>query len=261
MIESHQNRSVTKYRVIVAALLAIIAGMVTLELSSPSPFDWRLVAQNFGAFLIGTATVALLWEWFAKRSFFEDILSAVRLSTNIRDAGIERFSLDYKDFDWKALFEDAGEVDVFFTYARSWRNNYIEQIRAYASRDNVQMRVLLPNPTNEELVSRLSQRFGKEDQEVARYIREAAEYFKTQFSVSPESNAQLEIRYTERSPQYAFYRFDGVAIITFFNQLGRTGKVPCFCTARGGSFFDFASNEFNELFRGAKSLYGDHRDE
>lgn len=250
---------ITEHRVIIGALAAIIVGLLVLEALDEGSFEWISIGENLAAFLIGTATVTLLWEWFAKKSFFEEILDAVRLSSNIRDAGIERFSLDYKDFDWKGLFNDqVREIDIFFSYGQSWRNNYVEQVRSFARRDDVRMRVLLPNPQDDKLVNRLAERFkplsGEANPEkIKKQIQEAADYFKKHFVEASNKKADLEVKLTNQSPQFAFYRFNGTAVVTFFNHLGRTGKVPCFSVSRGGLLFEFAKDEFDELFEQAES--------
>ena len=89
------------------------------------------------------------------------------------------------------------------------------------------------------------------EEQVKQAINDAIEFFIDIFKKGKGKNTTLSIWLVDRSPEYAFYRFDQNAVITFFNHLGRTGKVPTFQLTSGGNLFEFARDEFEELIDAA----------
>lgn len=98
------SKEVTQSKTINGALFILIIGVLMWVLGNQ-------LIQELGSFLIGSVAIALVWELYVKRSFFEEIFAAIGISRNLQEAGISQFELDYKEFDWKDLFKRA----KFFT--------------------------------------------------------------------------------------------------------------------------------------------------
>lgn len=229
------------------AIVGIILLWTSSALQSKESAIWvTALSGHAGGFLVGTASLALIWEVRVKHLFMQDLLNAVRLSSDIRSAGIAAFSFKYLDLDWQNLFGGAREIDLFFSYAQTWRNTYVEEITTLSTDRRGKIRVLLPDPDHPPLMDALALRFSSTPDEVKQRIADAVDYFKRIFSAN-DVGATCVLHFTRVSPEYAFYRFDDKGVVTFFNHLGRTGKVPTFEVEAGGTVFMFAQEEFNEL--------------
>lgn len=246
-----------KLGTIIISLCLVIVGGVLLWASSQLqtnefPLWASAVSGHAGGFLVGTASLALIWEVRVKALFLNELLHAVRLSSDIRTGGIESFSFNYLDANWKDLFQDAIEIDLFFSYAQTWRNIYVAEINDFATRGPNIMRVLLPDPDDPHLMEALALRFDSRPHEVKRRVKKAVSYFEERFGAD-EVKATCTVYFTRTSPEFAFYRFDKQGVLTFFNHLGRTGKVPSFEIHSEGSVLAFAQDEFNHLVAEAET--------
>jgi len=187
-----------------------------------------------------------------KALFLDELLRAVRLSADIRTGGIESFSFNYLDANWKDLFRDATEIDLFFSYALTWRNIHVAEINEFATCGPNTMRVLLPDPGDPQLMETLALRFDSSPKEVKQRVESAVSYFEERFGGNAVK-ATCAVYFTRTSPEFAFYRFDKQGVLTFFNHLGRTGKVPTFEVSSEGSVFAFAQDEFSQLVKDAEA--------
>jgi hypothetical protein len=234
---------------IIISMGLVVAGVLLLWTSSAlqtnkAPTWLSALSGHTGGFLVGTASLALIWEVRVKHLFLKDLLNAVRLSSDIRTGGIASFSFNYLDTNWKDLFREAREIDLFFSYARTWRHAHVAEVNNFATRGANAMRVLLPDPDHQPLMETLALRFNNSADEVKRRVEEAVSYFEKRFSENDVTSTCV-IYFTHTSPEFAFYRFDKRGVITFFNHLGRTGNVPTFEIHSDGSMLLFAQDEFN----------------
>ena len=78
-----------------------------------------------------------------------------------------------RNINWDELFEKVSEIDVFFTYARTWRNSNSNLLDQFIKRNGCRLRVVLPNPDNDVILQELSNRFAKSPEEFRNLIHEA----------------------------------------------------------------------------------------
>jgi hypothetical protein len=115
------------------------------------------------------------------------------------------------------LLGSATHVDLFFSYARTWRNAYSSELRQLVARDGTRLRVILPDRENALLVAQLAAKFKYEPDQLVAAIDEAEsdfEYLRRHCS----NMANVEQRRTSEYPVYTYYRFDGVCLVALYAQ-------------------------------------------
>ena len=133
--------------------------------------------------LVASVALGLLWELVAKRQFQQEIFSIAQVADDIHDARLRSVTTDFSSgVDFPTLLDTAAEIDILFAYARTWRHNYDKQLRALAKRKDVKLRIILPDPDNEDILSELGRRFGVTKEEMRSRILETTEEFAAMFS-------------------------------------------------------------------------------
>jgi hypothetical protein len=223
--------------------------------------------RDFGSLLIASVTVALLWELYAKRAFIDELLSQGRASINdliartilareLQEAGLRAFTTDFAhQVKWLDLFMGARRVDLFFSYARSWMNTNNEQLRKLATRADARIRVVLPDPENDQIVSELARRFGKSSDEIRANIRASTDDLLQIFVAPfPEDTApDFSLFYANTAPQFTFYRFDNRSVLALYKHREGRGGVPVFEAEEGGTIHLFVQQEM-DAFIGDEQL-------
>lgn len=148
--------------------------------------------------------------------------------------------LDFLDDpDWSELFDQANQVDLFFSEASLWRRSVEPLLDQLADRDpKVRIRAVLPDVLSRRVVRELQQRLGVDKPFVKRNIAEA--YFDL-------LNRGVEVYVTTVAPRYALYRFGGRMVITMYNQRRHeTRQVPTLQISRG-DLYDWFLDDFETV--------------
>ncbi len=173
----------------------------------------------------------------ASMAYFDDTVTA---ETN--ETGIVLATLDfYRGVPWDDLFMRAHEVDIFFTYGRSWRRSLTSTLAMFFARPDTHMRVILPSITqpNVAALPEIAKRAGQDVDTLVRNIREAYAYF---------LDNGADVWTTDTAELYASYRFDDDIVVTMYNhQRGQTEGVPTLLCRRGGTFFEWFTHDFAAL--------------
>lgn len=242
-------------RVLFLALVIAIGGIVLLYFSSLKELwqdheAWQVVVQNMGGLLVITCTITLLWEYWLRRSFLDEVLAKVRMADEIKLAGIVRITdAWHRDIDWESYFSTVKKLDIFFAYAHTWRSNYDKQLKEIAKRKGVRIRIVLPNPEDEQVVSELARRFNYTTEVLRALINESKEYFIDLRRIGANNGAQINIWFLPATPQFAFYRFDRIAIFTLYSHSRERTPVPAFVVEMGGTLYDYIRKEFDAMIR------------
>jgi hypothetical protein len=256
-------RSVLKERtnlrtVLVASIVALIGvgmlvladnngiwGMNNTNASFPS------VIRDVGGLLVASVAVALLWELFGKRAFFEELWEKIRLAEDIREAGIIQFTKDFSDVDWDPLFENVKEIDIFFIYGRTWRRLYGNRLIEAATRQ-AKIRVILPDPQDKTIISEFDRRFTNISRDA---IRELILEAKSEFELLRKKGAQVSIWYISAIPLYSFYRFDNIIVWSVYHhQRDIHSTVPAFILSKDGSLYHFVKEDFEATIQDTTGL-------
>ncbi len=241
-------------RNLLVALVITIIGIGVLYISAREDWwknykVWQTVLQNVGALLMVTVTLSLLWELYGKRSFLDEVLSKAHISKEITFAGITKItdSFHHYDIDWKTYFCTVNKLDIFFAYARTWRNTYTEELHKVAAREGVRIQIVLPDPEDKQVIVELARRFKYTEDEMERLIREAETYFRNLSKSAGANGAQIDIWFLPAAPLFTFYRFDRVGILALYTHRRELVSVPTFVCEMGGTLYDYIRKEFKAM--------------
>lgn len=243
-------RERTTLRVVLVALALVVVGFFLLFLAYQGTLLGNQpilegLANSLGDLLIASVAVSMVWELAGKRAFVDELLSRVRLSSEVQNAGLTGITVDFnKGIDWTLLFANVRKLDIFFAYAHSWRSNNHSDLLAVARRRGARVRVVLPDPDDESIVSDLARRFNSEPSKIRENILEAEADFRQMRPSTGQRCASISLWYLQASPQLTLYRFDNVAIIALYKQRHELVDVPTFICEQGGTLYEFAWRDF-----------------
>jgi hypothetical protein len=248
-------RERTTLRTIITMMSAIIAGGFFLYFAMAAPFlmkhpNFQSLVREFGALLIASVSVALLWELASKRAFLAELMNKAKMAEEVRSAGLIRIVQDFnRDIEWPQLLKTVQKLDIFFAYGETWRNNNAPYLEALAQRPNVRLRMVLPDPNDSQLMTELGRRFETAPGNVQKRINESTEYFKRVFGNTGTTKVEFSLWYLPESPVFSFYRFDDIAILALYKHAKGRGKIMTFVVEAGGTLYEFVRSEFNEFIR------------
>ncbi|WP_395110282.1 hypothetical protein [Actinomadura sp. SCN-SB] len=201
--------------------------------------------NNLGSILIVSVGLALIWEWFGKRSFAREILETARTSTDVHAAGLVQVGMNYvQDADWDALFSGVQKLDIFVAYGRTWRNSHFAKLQRVATTRGARIRVFLPDPDDNHTMSVLAERFSMSEQR----LKDAVNESKLEFSSLQQAGAaDVQVYFRKGDMVFSCYRFDNIAIITLYTHSRSRGQVPILVCRNGGSLYDFVRDELRAI--------------
>lgn len=232
-------------------LLIIIAVNTDWLISHPG---LQTPIRELGGILVATVTVALLWELYAKRAFLGELMVAAKIAEDVRAARLLNITSDFvRGVHWDEFFRKTNRLTIFFSYGNPWKD-YGEELHHLATRHNTQVQLMLPNPTDEKVVSELAHRFGQTSEEVKQGILRTERDFKELFDID-ESSTQFSIWYLSFAPVFSYYIFDDVVVLTLYkHRKGRVHTIPAFVFERGGSLYDFINEEHKAIINESNQL-------
>lgn len=138
----------------------------------------------------------------------------------------------YGAVDWEGLFSQSSSVDLFFTYAYTWRHLFGEAIDDFVGRPGTQLRVVLPDLRSETATAEIAKRAGQEQSTLRQRVSEAIDYF---------LQRQVELRLHDAAQTYTAYRFDDVVVVAVYpHRRGPVQDVPTLliqADSAAGAFF------------------------
>lgn len=177
----------------------------------------------------------------------EDILAKITISGSIDDAGLVGITMQPRNIDWDGLFGKVSEIDVFFTYGRTWRNSNSNLLDQFIRRSGCRLRVILPNPENDVILQELSNRFSKSPEEFRNLINEATKDYLKMREIGEKHGAKVELWHASVTPMFTIYRFDKAVILALGSYKSAKGDVPHLICKPEGSFYKYATGEFETL--------------
>jgi hypothetical protein len=243
----------TTLRTIIISIVLVVVGAGSLLMSTRFGQCNPLIAvfQDLGGLLMVSGAVSALWELAAKRSFLDEIRAKAQMTEELRDAGIIAYESDFRLLDWHELLDKASCLDIFFTYSRTWRNQYNRELLEMARRRTTRMRVILPDPEDEMTVKSLAHRFGMSETELVERINEAKAYFSGFGRMHP---AEVEVWFYPRPPLFSFYLIDDRAVLALYHHREERLYVPAFVARGGGELYSYLRDEFEAMIDENKGL-------
>ena len=189
------------------------------------------------------ATVILanvLWEVIAKENFAKSLLKQVEISENIAKSGIDAIYVDFREIDWKKEFDNTKSFTAAFIYAYSWRSNNDSIIRAFASKESrrKKMKIIVPDPEIDEIMSDLDRRFNFEKGETRRRVEDCIKYY---------SELGVAVYVFEGTLQSSYYLMDKVAVMSFFTHSKEKGTVPALRASKTGNMYKYINGDLQAM--------------
>lgn len=248
----------TNLRTLLVALLVFIAGIALLVFSETtqeiSSRLWlKAVVTNLGGLVIASVSIALLWELVSKRAFFDELLANTGLVDEIRSLGLVGLSVNaLRGPDFSKLIRSTTRLDIFVCYANTWRGTYVEELRELAKKPNFKVRLIVPNPKNQALMTEIAQRFGVgTTQALQDKINGAIDDLKNIFASADQAQSEFSVWVHEDNPVTSFFLFDSTAVVTLYKHSRGRGNVPTFVFDQGGSLFRYVETEVQAMVAGA----------
>lgn len=247
-------KSLNNYKSIVVSGVIAVIGLFLLIMPQLFP-SWNnhprllLITSNLGGLLVASLSLSIIWELTIKRSFLYEIYEVSKISSALRESGLSGVSFDFYRLDWEGYFQSAKEVDIFLTYGGSWRGAVENYIKSFALRTGVKIRLILPDPENQLLVSELARRFNKTEAEMKSRIERAISEFNVLLT---GKSCDYKLYLTTCAPLYGYYKFDRKMAITIFTQGVSKTSVPTFLIDGDGALPNFFINDFDHLIAQAR---------
>jgi len=215
-------------------------------------YEWTLATlPKVGWLILGTAIVNYLYEMHGKKA----VLDQVRLTLGVRESidrsGVLKATLEPKEVPWDSLITTTRKIDLSVSYANTWRNSHIKQLREAARNRVLKFRLLLPDPDCNRLMESLGARYGLDPGTVRDKVREAKEFF-LQIFRDAKALPRCDIRFSSQEITYAYHRFDDVSVVTFYHGLGKIGQVPTLELNANGEMAILFSKDFEKAFEEAR---------
>jgi hypothetical protein len=237
-------------RILLVSLMLIVGGLVLLFVSGyvheAGYLKTATLLEESGAAVFISGVLATLWELAGKRAFSDEILAKANMSRDLADAGIEVVSPSFQDgrIRWDQLFKNSRKLDIFISYGHTWRNTQMERIDKLLSGSSASLRVILPDPEDEQVLENLSVRFSMKREEVKGAIEAAKEFFDHR---KKKAKGTVEIHFTRALPVFSFYLFNHKAVFALYNHRLELHPVPSFVCDEDGFLFQFFTEEFEGI--------------
>ena len=243
--------SVLKQRNALAAVL-IAVGVAVLSvflmyIGTVGTEWWNVLLLQVGLALLIAAVFSGLWEWHGKRMLAQEIYELAGVGVDIQRWGIRRTSLDWREIQWSELIGASSNIDLLFSWARTWRGQNFPALKRFCANPANTLRVCLPDPSQDWLMASLSHRYGRSPSEVAADIREAARYFQ---ELQQPGGAAISVFYRNGEPLYSMHRFDSAAVLAIYPHRPIRDEAPTLHVG-AGDLYSFLRDDFESAIKGA----------
>lgn len=238
---------------LVVVLIAVAVGVLSVILILIGTADrqwWNVLLLQLGLALLIAALFSGLWEWHGKRILAQEIYELAGVGANVQRWGIRAASMDWRTLRWSDLIEGSSNIDVLFSWARTWRGHNFPTLEAFSTHPGKRLRVCLPDPDQDWLMVSLSNRYGTTPGEVRAEIQAAAKFF---IDLRRPGGAAISVFYRRGEPLYSMHRFDSKAVIVLYPHQQARGKSPTLLVG-GGDLFSFAREDFESALETATEI-------
>jgi hypothetical protein len=231
--------------------VAALLGGLALVYVAGRP-DWfkeqpgiRALVNGLGSTLIVSVAIGGLLNLVGKRALVREIFETARLSTDVEKSGLRRVGLDYTtEPEWQEYFSNTRQLDVFFAYARTWRNNNLSRLQTLASQKGAELNVYLPDLDDTLTEKVLRTRFDMTTATLRAAVEEARDAY---LALRVPSGATISVFKRAGDHVATFYRFDRVAVIALYKHKKARGDVPTLVVAESGSLYGYVQEELDAI--------------
>ena len=203
--------------------------------------------------MVATGLLTVSWEKILRRSFRDEILHLAKIPVETEDAGLERICSKFQDVtDWSRFFGESDQLDLFVCEAQIWGNLNQPYLKEFLTRKKTKLRVILPDPEREHIISDLAASFGCEPEYMRSKIQEAARFFE---GIAP-SGKKVEIWYfTGMSPKFTLFIFRNRAVLSLLNHNYDVQPEPALVFNTEGDFFPWIQEQFEVIHARSRRIF------
>jgi hypothetical protein len=234
-------RTLTNYRVAMAALVAVVVGTLLLWSETQTQGAVAAFLGGLGATLISVGLIVLVYELWLRRSIVAEFLGAAGLGSDLAATGIREVR-PWGTIDWPTFFDECpGDIQIVVGYAASWAGLHAERVvkAAVSNGARITITVLDPDAAG-ALLEFYGRMYGTDADGLRARIENAMRAWQeaAERSATAGHRVMLRIDGLDRHTPFTFYRAgDCMWVIFSPRQTGRSDDIPailCRKGARGG---------------------------
>lgn len=239
-------RRLNTWQTVVISLLAFGLGLLLIYIAGdPDNFKkqpgLKALINALGGTLTVSVAIGTILNLAGKRALTREIFETARLSTEMESSGLRRIGLDYTtEPEWQEYFSTASRVDLFFAYARTWRNLNLSRLETLAARKGAELNVYLPALDDALTCEILTTRFNMAAEALRQAVTEARDAY---LGLRVEGGAKISVYERPGDHTFSCYRFDAVAVVAMYKHKKARGDVPTLVVNKGGSLYAFVDEE------------------
>lgn len=145
--------------------------------------------------------------------------------------GIAKFYPDFVDIggDWESFLGSTSTLDLAIMYGATWRNTCRKHLHAIAGRPDGRIRVVLPDPSVDILITFYAQALGITSEDLRGRVHAAIADF---CAMAPRRH--VEVYVTTRAFRHAAYMFADSAVLALYALSGDRIQTPALLVREGG---------------------------
>ncbi|MFY1696000.1 hypothetical protein [Solwaraspora sp. WMMA2101] len=240
-------------RIVLIALAALLVGLLLLHLGGRASPSWmrnpslQALLENVGGLLVASVCLGALWELVGKRAFVAEVLEATRLGADIESAGLRQVAASFLDVDYRSLFKEVKQVDIFAVHGSAWLSRNRSFLEEVSVRPGALIRIFLSDPQVTAIIDGLARQTQTSSDMLASRIESSRQEFE---SLRKSGGAEIETYYYPGVRTHAMYRIGGSAVITFYpHKPGKTSKIPSLVCHEGGALYAFVCSELEAILQ------------
>lgn len=253
--------TLTNLRFSIAFIICAIIFFIFSEILILIQIDWdqnnilASIIKNLGSLFFVTGLLSVYWDLKGKRTFTSELLEKFDLSQEIEKSGVTNIYANFQQLEtsWVEIFTNVREIDLFFTYAQTWRITHRNKFIAASEIDKITVRIVLPNIEDSSLMERLAVRCQESVGElITNIIKTKKDFVKLRNELKNQSS--LRIWKTKILSNYSIHRYDNMGLIAFYNH--RVGRlpVPTLVCKKDGEYFNYILKEFEWILNNDLNL-------
>jgi hypothetical protein len=152
--------------------------------------------------------------------------------------------------EWSALMRECRSASLLFMYSRTWRNTFLNDLRAIVVRGG-DIRVLLPAPNpRSACLQVMCSRIQSTPETLANTVWEAVRDFR---ALAEGQSGSVEVRFAPMDFTHALYLFDTGGFLAVYSYRRDRAPSPVI-RLRPGPLLDQCLDDFNNVFAAAEAV-------
>lgn len=252
----------------VAGGVAVFVAANFVSFVDGGPMKWSATLSALGASLMAVGALALTFELTTRRSVMKETLAATQLSDEIRTAGLTAMLSKRNDAGthFSSRIGKSKNIDLMFVSASTWLKDNRDLLESML-KGGGRVRLLIPDPSDDALLSQLLSRFDYPDLEGlrtdVRYTFNLARNLAAQFPERPVPRSAgassvrsgFAMRRLAVVPTYSLYKVDHFGLIRVHEVRKPEAKThPVLVFSEKGHLDSFAMADFDFLWNDARAI-------